>query len=184
MEKKNLRNHPLAYQVVVVNGDENRDHPMIHKLREFIETRLAQNIPDCEFGQNLFEHGFVWGWYFVMLDPLAADADPAIVGFAHANVESNELEVRLFCTNNQVYKGAGTSLMQEIVKFARQKRYAVIRLGSLWSAVPFYEKMGFQKEYTGDCRNLCPMRSTLRNGGTRKGKRNRNHRGHKRTRSK
>lgn len=182
MDKKNLRNHPLAYQVVIVNGETNPNHPMIHKLREFIETRIAQNMPECVFGPNLFEYGFVWGWYFILLDPLTTNTDPAIVGYAHvhADDEKNEVEVRHFCTNTQAYKGGGTSLMQEIMKFTRQNGYNAIHLESLWTAVPFYEKMGFQKEYTGDCTNLCPMRFNIRRGGTRKGNRRRQ----KRTRSK
>ncbi len=170
MEKKNLRNRPSDYQMIAVNSDTDPHHPMIDQLRKYVETSIEANMPECVFGVDLFKFNMLWGWYFILLD----STDHRIIGYAHATSgRGNVLDILHFCTNNQVYKGAGTRLMNDIVHFAKQEGYRVIQLDSMDDAVSFYEKQGFQKQYKeGDYENDCkPMKLNLtKKGGTRRRK--------------
>lgn len=161
MAKENLRAHPLGYSVVVVDGYKEPRHPALADLRRYKETQLMQEMPDCIFGDSLFSYGIIMGTYFILLN-----ADSEIIGYAWANPEGRALYLRHLCTNTQKYKGAGTILLNAVIKAAKEDGFRAVTLDSLEEAIPFYEKMGFHAKGRSED-ELYPMILSWA-GGTRK----------------
>ncbi len=76
-----------------------------------------------------------------------------IQGIMGLNVVDDKLHIELICTNNKIYKGIGTYLIDVANEIALKLNKPVLTLNALEQAVPFYLKMGFRDM----ARNTIPM---------------------------
>jgi hypothetical protein len=77
----------------------------------------------------------------------------AIHGIMGLNANEDKLHIEIVCTNNTLYKGIGTYLIDVANEIAVIMNKTVLTLDSVKRAVPFYEKMGFKDVK----RNTIPM---------------------------
>jgi predicted GNAT family N-acyltransferase len=80
--------------------------------------------------------------------------------FAFALIEVNDkkntLYVDVICSHRNI-KYAGEKLLNEITRLCKTLMFSKIILKSVHSAIPFYEKYGFQKMADCDDESLCEM---------------------------
>ncbi len=170
--KQNLRKNASAYSIFIV--DSEREPGYLVHLLAFIKSKLANEIPDCNFASVLLEDGIQPGLYFILVN-----AASEIIGYAWTAPDADNPNARYvyhLCANTQKYKGGGTVLMNTILDYTKQEGFGAITLDALLTAVPFYESLGFVKEKP-DCSvehdGLCRMtfqivrRSSSSSGGKR-----------------
>ncbi len=76
-----------------------------------------------------------------------------IHGIMGLNANEDKLHIEIVCTNNTLYKGIGTFLIDVANEIAVIMNKTVLTLDSVKNAVPFYQKMGFKDIK----RNTIPM---------------------------
>lgn len=84
-------------------------------------------------------------------------------GFAIIVKMKTIVKLRTICSNTK-YRGAGTILMNHIENFARKNKIRRIKLLSVYDAIVFYKKLGYEtkyKNYSPKKEYLCPMFKNL-----------------------
>ncbi len=84
-----------------------------------------------------------------------------IYGFALIQFDEhkNLLYIDLICSHTGI-RGAGVKMLKEIEKVCNKLMMDVIKLTSIESAIPFYEKYGFVKK-NSSCKTMCIMTKTV-----------------------
>jgi hypothetical protein len=78
---------------------------------------------------------------------LTYDDPTKLIGFVYATVykTAKDFFIDLICTRNNV-KGAGVFLMDYCIALAKTARYKKMSLDSVYTAITFYERFGFEKK--------------------------------------
>jgi len=91
---------------------------------------------------NILPNGNIYGFALIQFDEM-----------------KNLLYIDLICSHNGI-RGAGIKMLKEIEKVCNKLMMDVIKLTSIESAIPFYEKYGFVKK-NSSCKILCVMTKTV-----------------------
>jgi predicted GNAT family N-acyltransferase len=91
---------------------------------------------------NILPNGNIYGFALIQFDEM-----------------KNLLYIDLICSHNGI-RGAGIKMLKEIEKVCNKLMMDIIKLTSIESAIPFYEKYGFVKK-TSSCKDMCIMTKTV-----------------------
>jgi hypothetical protein len=145
MPKIDLRKKSASYFSIVVT-DETSDE--VQELLEEVEQK--DEFCDGWLPSDL-ANKFA-GTYLI----LKAKRTQIILGFAILKEYAKTLHIKVICSNNR-FVGAGTILMVFIKEYAKINKFKKITLKSLYQAIPFYQKMGFDTNCVPDSSKLCSM---------------------------
>lgn len=145
MKKTDLRKKSASFFSIVVTDEKSDEveellYEVEHK-KEFCDNWLPSDLADK-----------VEGTYLI----LKAKKTQLILGFAILKEFKKVLHIKIICSNNR-FIGAGTILMVFIKKYAQMNDFEKITLKSLYDAIPFYQKMGFDTNCRPKQGKLCRM---------------------------
>ncbi|GLT13606.1 GNAT family N-acetyltransferase [Vibrio algivorus] len=86
----------------------------------------------------------VWAQHMQTLNPLVAEIDGKIVGYA--DLQSDGLIDHFFCHHQYQGCGVGKALMQSILELAKQRNIHTLYSHVSKTAKPFFERLGFVVE--------------------------------------
>lgn len=145
MPKIDLRKKSPSYFSVVVTDQKSDDvDELLREVKEndeYCDGWLPSDLADKFVGTYLI---------------LKAKKNGTILGFAILKEYTKVLHIKVICSNNR-FSGAGTVLMVLIKEYANKNKFKKITLKSLYQAIPFYQKMGFDTNCEPKSNKLCSM---------------------------
>lgn len=84
--------------------------------------------------------------YVLVSARIGSDNSVLLCGFALLQVKGSDLYIPLICANGP--RGTGTKMLVRIADFARNHGFARVTLSAVDSALSFYERNGFERDFS------------------------------------